>query len=70
MNTWVSIAEGGYPSQHNVWCWVWDGENVFMAFYEGYSHQHWTNVDVWEDSIYHITHWQQIVMPQPPAVMA
>ena len=53
---------------NGVWCWVTDGEGVWIAQRDRHAANGWTNSDTWEDWDGAITHWIPLEQPNPKGV--
>jgi len=61
MSNWQSE----YPAE-GAWCWVTDGEHVWLAAHYRLSAGGWSNEDTWEDFDGAVTHCMPLEKPEPP----
>ena len=67
---WVPVGER--LPEDGDWCWVWDGEKVTLAVFEGFDEtlKQWTwreQIDtICNDELGYVLSWQPDNMPEPP----
>jgi hypothetical protein len=62
--TWIAVSDA-LPAE-GVYCWVSDGQNVWIAYHSEWAANGWSNGDTWEDFEGRVTHWMEIVAPEAP----
>lgn len=62
----IKWQTGNYTFFPGTWCWVSDGERVWLAKYDPMSAGNWTNEDTWEDFSREVKYFIPLETPQKP----